>query len=419
MPLSDHGTRLLGLLGVDLCADIESDPVADWAASGAMALTGRSNGPPLPVAGPATALRGALAALHVLAPKAELPGVELLGERAAIAGLTRQSPVSPGGGTRLLTANDGPVAVTLARNDDFESVPAVLGDNHVDRPWDALEAWAARTSAQGVEERCRLLGLAVAVPHYTRPRTPYSLTEIEGREPSSRAPLVVDLSSLWAGPLCSQLLRLCGARVVTVESTRRPDGSRRGPKAFHDLMRSETESVALDLTQPGEVDRLRELLKRADIVVEASRPRALEQMGIDARAVLAAPGARTWVRISAYGDGPRANDIGYGDDAAVAAGVLAPGLALAGDALGDPLAGAHAAVAALAGHRLGASRMVGVALREVLAFSRQPLPTATAELRNGRWHVGDTEVADPRARVATHSAPDLGEHTDAVLAELC
>ena len=41
--------------------------------------------------------------------------------------------------------------------------------------------------------------------------------------------LVVDLSALWAGPLCGGLLAGAGATVVKVESTHRPDGARRGP----------------------------------------------------------------------------------------------------------------------------------------------------------------------------------------------
>ena len=43
--------------------------------------------------------------------------------------------------------------------------------------------------------------------------------------------MVVDLSSLWAGPLVGHLLLRAGARVVKVESTTRPDGARRGSHA--------------------------------------------------------------------------------------------------------------------------------------------------------------------------------------------
>ncbi len=40
--------------------------------------------------------------------------------------------------------------------------------------------------------------------------------------------LVADLSAMWAGPLCGQLLARAGATVVKVESRARPDGTRAG-----------------------------------------------------------------------------------------------------------------------------------------------------------------------------------------------
>src|SRR4029453_19173112 len=99
-----------------------------------------------------------------------------------------------------------------------------------------------------------------------------------------RPPLVVDLSSLWAGPLCAHLLGLQGARVVKVESTGRPDGARRGPAAFFDLLHGGPRGVARDLRDPAGAACLRRLLAAADVVVEASRPRALRQLGIEAEA---------------------------------------------------------------------------------------------------------------------------------------
>jgi len=38
------------------------------------------------------------------------------------------------------------------------------------------------------------------------------------RAVTADSPLAIDLSSLWAGPLCGQLLRQTGARVIKVES---------------------------------------------------------------------------------------------------------------------------------------------------------------------------------------------------------
>ena len=69
---------------------------------------------------------------------------------------------------------------------------------------------------------------------------------------SLRGLTVVDLSSLWAGPLCGRLLADRGARVIKVESTARPDGARRGPSSIYDALNAGKESVSIDLrTQTG------------------------------------------------------------------------------------------------------------------------------------------------------------------------
>ncbi|MCW2623074.1 MAG: hypothetical protein JWL64_2676 [Frankiales bacterium] len=434
MTPESYAAALLDSLGVDAVtvppASGPYDLVADWAASGAMALTGRADGPPLLAGGtPATALRGALLALAVVGRAAglqveRLPGVELLGERAAIAGLTRQAPASPGGGTRLLAAADGPVAVTLARPEDDELLPALL---MTDRPlgdrWDEVAAWAQERPAVEVADRAQLLGLAAAALGPGSPR-PAGLVDVPCQGPLSwRQPLVVDLSSLWAGPLCSHLLRLLGARVVTVESTRRPDGARRGPRAFHDLLREGTRSVALDFASTSGREALRQLLGRADVVVEGSRPRALRQLGIDAAEHL--PG-RTWVSITAYGRGPGDEDrIGYGDDTGVAGGLVAwegkvP--VLAGDAIADPLTGVHAAVAALAGALAGGGRLVDVAMRSVVAACVSGAPERRVWQTPKGWCVdgfeGPTPVAAPQSRLPAGAAPALGQHTAEVLSSL-
>ena len=85
------------------------DRGASWALSGAMALTGRRDGPPL--LGPAAAapmmdaLAARLAALSTACGRAVVTdGAALLGERAAIAGHSRQGPVSCGGACRMLRA---------------------------------------------------------------------------------------------------------------------------------------------------------------------------------------------------------------------------------------------------------------------------------------------------------------------------
>ena len=86
-------------------------------------------------------------------------------------------------------------------------------------------------------------------------------------------------------------------------------------------------------------------------VLEGSRPRALQQLGLDAAEHVAA--GTVWVAISAYGR-EQAHRVGFGDDVAAAVGLVVDdgdGPYPAGDAIADPLAGATAAAAATAALR--------------------------------------------------------------------
>jgi hypothetical protein len=333
-----------------------------------MALTGPAGGPPALAPGaPARALAEALLAFDRLtrmrtgATALDLPGTGLLGERAALAGLSRQAPRSVGGAFRALRAADGWLGLSLGRPDDIALLPALTdGDlpaidlacaDPAGDAWRALSGWLAGRELGPVVERAHLLGLPAA-PVPARPvpaRRPPVLSSPGGpREPSlPGAPLVVDLTSLWAGPLCAHLLGLSGARVVKVESRARPDGARSGTPAFFDLLHAGHQSVALDFGAPGDLAALRRLLARADVVLEASRPRALHQLGLDAGEYVA--DGTIWASLTAYGrTGDDAQRTGYGDDVAAAAALIAycgdvpyP----VGDAIADPLAGAYAAAA--------------------------------------------------------------------------
>src|ERR1700726_4787659 len=111
--------------------------VLDWAASGAMALTGVPDGAPVASPAPALAMLG-----QVTAELARATGetghavradpAELITGRAALAGLTRGGRVSAGGSSFLLRSADGWCAVTLSRPDDVAAVPAIAGVLGVD-----------------------------------------------------------------------------------------------------------------------------------------------------------------------------------------------------------------------------------------------------------------------------------------------
>ena len=431
----DYACALLAGLGVpaDLPARAVEHPAVTWAKSGAMALTGYRDGPPVMCPAPLAACAdGALMALAHCTGRDFLAihgGARLLGERAAIAGHARNGPISPGGSCRFIEAQDGWIALNLARDDDWQMLPAVF-EREIEADWGAVAAAARGISADILVARGRDLGLAIA-PH----RPPGSvrpwhraILEPGHAPPRNEAPVVIELASLWAGPLCGHLLTLAGARVIKVESTSRPDGGRSGPRAFFDLLNAAKESVALDLATARGRDRLRALIRTADIVIEGSRPRALEQMGISAAELVAERGGLTWVSITGYGRaGEAANWIAYGDDAGVAAGLsmlLPDGPIFCGDAIGDPLTGLHAALAAYTRWQSGRGGLVSIAIRDVVRYCigfDAPPTVEAAHARAADWQrildAAGIAAAPPSARQPAGSARPLGADTAAVLRE--
>jgi crotonobetainyl-CoA:carnitine CoA-transferase CaiB-like acyl-CoA transferase len=178
-------------------------------------------------------------------------------------------------------------------------------------------------------------------------------------------------------------------------------------------MNGRKRSVALDLQTRHGVRILQALVRRADVVIEASRPRALAQFGLDAGDVVAAEsGPRVWVSITGYGrNGEGANRVAFGDDAAAAGGLVAwtaDGPLFYVDAVADPLTGLTAAGACVDALRSGGRWLLDVSMSAVSADLIGPtLPT----------HSG-LVVAAPHARPMTSRAPDLGGDTALVLADL-
>nr|WP_240982110.1 CoA transferase [Streptomyces sp. S3(2020)] len=200
--------------------------------------------------------------------------------------------------------------------------------------------------------------------------TPYRTSRIAApaKDPKLEGALVVDLSSLWAGPLCAHLLGRAGARVVKVESTRRPDGARAGNRRFYDWLHAGHESVAVDFTTAEGRAALAELVGEADIVIEASRPRALAQLGLAVERLDHRAG-KVWVAITGYGRG-HPDRVAFGDDAAVAGGLVARsdhGPVFCGDAIADPLTGLVAALGAFTSLARGGGELIDVSMREVAA----------------------------------------------------
>jgi hypothetical protein len=369
-------------------------------------------------------------------------GDDLLMERARLLGLRFTPGCSAGGCCRLLKARGGVVAVNLARDSDWELLPAWLeADVDTSWTWDTLTEIFRSKPADVLLDRARLLGIpmARAVPPATSSPPFYRLgghgrplDVARGTRPTRPRPRVVDLSALWAGPLCTHLLHLCGADVIKVEDLCRPDGARDGNKAFYGLLNQGKRCVALDLRQPTGWRTLRTLIEGADIVIESSRPRALRQMGLDAEALIHEHPALTWVSITGYGrEEPQASWVAFGDDAGVAAGLAdvmrkATGeFQFAGDAIADPLTGVQAALVSWRSWQTGGDRLIVLSLVDVAAASLEQEirhrgeARVTQSFRDWWTDVRGRQLAsaEPPRRVTEHVGA-LGEHTGSVLSEL-
>ena len=215
--------------------------------------------------------------------------------------------------------------------------------------------------------------------------------------------LVADLSSLWAGPLCGQLLARAGAVVVKVESPSRPDGTRSGEPAFFDWMNFGKLSYAIDFDHDG--DALRQLLSTADIVIEGSRPAALRRRELSADDVPGRAG-RIWLRIRGYRGQPHRS--AFGDDAAVAGGLVGAGTqgpVFCGDAIADPLSGLEAARAVGQSLRRGGGEVIDVSMAQVAArYAALPRASSTSAV----------PVAPPQPPPPSPSASPLGADNGAV-----
>ncbi len=310
---------------------------------------------------------------------------ELLFGRAAITGAHRDGATATGGTARMVPASDGWVAINLARPADLGAVTAITGSPDGGDPFGAIAAWATSTPASEAAERMQLFGVPAGVVGSADANTAVVRQRV-GPQDAVNGLRIADLTSLWAGPTCGRLLARSGARVTKIESVARPDGARRGPPAFYEWLHAyEADAVAFDFTTDEGRAALRPELDRADVVLEASRPRALRQLGVVAEDWLAARPGRVWLSITGYGrDEADPGRVAFGDDAAAAGGLVAfePGRdapLFVGDAIADPLTGLTAAAAVLESLEQGGGELVSVALAGVAAcvVARHPLLPGT------------------------------------------
>jgi crotonobetainyl-CoA:carnitine CoA-transferase CaiB-like acyl-CoA transferase len=130
---------------------------------------------------------------------------------------------------------------------------------------------------------------------------------------------VIDLTRALAGPYCTLMLGDYGARVIKVESPEGGDDTRGwGPPFIHGEssyflgINRNKQSLTLNLKHPAGQEILRQLLRRADVLVENFRAGTMERLGFGWPVVHALNPRLVFASISGFGqDGPYRDRTAY------------------------------------------------------------------------------------------------------------
>ncbi|MBY8856803.1 CoA transferase [Nocardia sp. CA2R105] len=177
---------------------------------------------------------------------------------------------------------------------------------------------------------------------------------------------IIDFTAFWAGPCATHTLAALGADVIKVEGLRRPDGMRFsgglpptvdrwwewGPVFL--ASNSGKRDVTLELSRDDARELALRLIATADLVIENFSPRVMNNLGLTWDDVRAANSRAVLVRMPAFGlDGPWRDRVGFAQTMEQASGMAwmtgpADGPPIIPRGVCDPVAGLHAAFAALA-----------------------------------------------------------------------
>ncbi len=266
---------------------------------------------------------------------------------------------SPNRHCRLVKAADDWIAVNLPRTDDRDAVAAWLECDPGRDPWDAVAEMACDQPSAQLKDQAALLGLPVAVVGETPiPR----LLPLKPSRSELLTSSVIDLSALWAGPLCGGLLAEAGFAVTKIEDPARRDPIGTTTPEHDRRLNGRKYRITMPLSDP----QLLERITRSRILITSARPHALARLGLKPDTLFARNPELIWVAITAHGfTGDQAIRVGFGDDTAAAGGLVAlkgdePNFL--GDALADPLTGLRAARLALQAVANCQSGLIDVAL---------------------------------------------------------
>jgi crotonobetainyl-CoA:carnitine CoA-transferase CaiB-like acyl-CoA transferase len=120
--------------------------------------------------------------------------------------------------------------------------------------------------------------------------------------------LVVDFTRVVAGPACTQTLADFGARVIKIENPEGGDDTRHyehaeigGESAAYLSLNRNKRGITLDFTRPEALEVARDLVAKADVVVENFSGGVMKKYGLDYASVASTNPRLVYCSISAYG----------------------------------------------------------------------------------------------------------------------
>ena len=152
-----------------------------------------------------------------------------------------------------------------------------------------------------------------------RPQLPARAPRRKGAPIALEGLLVVDFTRVVAGPACTQTLADFGAEVIKIENPDGGDDTRSyehadlaGESAAFVSLNRNKRDIALDFTKPAARKVARELIARADVVVENFSSGVMKKYGLDYASVEPTNPRLVYCSISAYGrQGPFASRPGF------------------------------------------------------------------------------------------------------------
>lgn len=257
-----------------------------------------------------------------------------------------------------------------------------------------------------------------------------------------RGLVVIDVTRVVAGPYCTMMLADLGATVIKVENPAEPDYVRTFPpfvaghsgraSAFFAQYNRHKLGVSLDLKTEQGRSLLRELVRKADMLVENFRPGTMERMGLGYPALKQCNPRLVYVSISGFGQsGPNSRRPAYDNSAQATGGLWSingekgkPPLRV-GTIIGDLSASFYAAIAALSAvihvRRGGEGQWVDVAQQDaVVTLTEHAVVNYTVDGTVGEPLGNDHPFVRPYGQYACQDGfVFFGAYTDKFWREAC